>query len=283
MLRASDRAYIVIDDRRNRSMQRFIDDSVASEKSSRLHQLFLEETNVDHPKSLVWHPGVQVGCLERLLRELKMSSLHRVHEYAETNMMASILATQTRRSDLIGPSLQDIHRRVGRFLAYKLLDEVPGAQLVQDETFAHVQGTTFSGTTTTDKLLILPLMRGGEPMSRGVHECFPLAKMVHFWDNEPPEKRREVLSRALLKLSDVIIVDSVINEGNSVRRVLGELHDLGNDSLRVYVLTGVIQKEASMRLPSDFPRVRFLTLRVSDNKYTGRGGTDTGNRLFGTF
>ena len=28
--------------------------------------------------------------------------------------------------------------------------------------------------------------------------------------------------------------------------------------------------------------VTFLALRVSDNKYTGRGGTDTGHRLFNT-
>ena len=51
---------------------------------------------------------------------------------------------------------------------------------------------------------------------------------------------------------------------------------------RVFVLAGVTQLEASIKLPLEYPRVRFFSLRVSTNKYTGKRGTDTGNRLFGT-
>ena len=53
-------------------------------------------------------------------------------------------------------------------------------------------------------------------------------------------------------------------------------------ALAIFVVTGVMQKEAAERLPKAFPKARFLALRVSENKYTGKGGTDTGNRLFGT-
>jgi hypothetical protein len=48
------------------------------------------------------------------------------------------------------------------------------------------------------------------------------------------------------------------------------------------VLSGVMHEGAAAALPGEFPRARFLTLRVSSNQYSGRGGTDTGNRLFGT-
>jgi uracil phosphoribosyltransferase len=81
----------------------------------------------------------------------------------------------------------------------------------------------------------------------------------------------------------VIVVDSVVNHGNSVRRVLHRLEKSSLGKLvAVYVLSGVMQATAAEALPREFPRTRFLTLRVSSNQYSGRGGTDTGNRLFGT-
>lgn len=130
-------------------------------------------------------------------------------------------------------------------------------------------------------------------MSRGVYERFPCAKLFHF---SSEQESREDLSHFFTSdtTTDVIIVDSVINEGRSVRSILHCLQGLvsdacsetddasNNNRVRFYVLTAVMQKGASLQLPQEFPSVCFLTLRLSENKYKGRGGTDTGNRLFGT-
>ena len=85
----------------------------------------------------------------------------------------------------------------------------------------------------------------------------------------------------------IIVVDSVINSGKSIERAIKCIHQLVERvtpslSVVTYGLAGVIQQEAAERLPLAYPRARFLALRVSENKYVGKGGTDTGNRLFGT-
>jgi uracil phosphoribosyltransferase len=279
MLQASDRGYVVIDDRKNRSMKTFI----AKNNSARLYQLHVDKNDT------FYHTGVSVGCLEELRQQLVFMDLFQVLQYADTSNVANLLATQTRRSDLFGPALQEVHKEVGRFLAERLLDEDFG-QLVQPKPFSHVQGTTFDGIVTHDNMVIVPLMRGGEPMSRGVYEYFPCAQLIHYGNDD--EKSHSLMRKALdvshphnKFFKTVVLVDSVVNEGNSIRLTIDHIQSLAQDEeqLRIVVLTAVMQKNASIRLPKEYPRVLFLALRISENKYAGKGGTDTGNRLFGTF
>ena len=128
-------------------------------------------------------------------------------------------------------------------------------------------------------------------MSRGVHSRFPCAYIFHYLDEKDENAncgQRENFEKKMLKLSPkkVIVVDSVINSGKSIQGVLKRLQDfqkkepsLINPS--IYVMTAVMQQKACELLPSEFPRVRFLAFRMSTNSYTGLGGSDTGNRLFG--
>lgn len=276
MLSESDYSYIVVDDRQNRSMQQFINEQASLGSRCHLRQLNLI------PDGSFLHVGIQVGSLEQLERDLVSSSFLKVLDYSKLSTAAHVLADQSRRSDLTGPSLQDVHAQIGRFLAEKLLDAFPSSSsLIKEESFPHVQGAVFRGVITSEHVLILPLMRGGEPMSRGVFRCFPRAKLIHYNDEDAKASTTIESVLASTNIKDIIIVDSVINEGRSIRRTLASLGSSGR--LRIHVLVAVMQKEASVELPTEFPRVQFLALRVSENKYTGKGGTDTGNRLFGTF
>jgi len=275
MLCATDRAYIVIDDRQNRSLKDFICEKVASGGATRLYQLNLFK------KVSFLHDGIQVGTLDWLLAELS-DGLQKVTDCAKISTAACILAAQSRRSDVSGPALQEVHVQIGRFLADKLLDDVGPCGLLTDEaSFSHVQGTAFYGMVASENVLIVPLMRGGEPMSRGVYQSFPRAHLIHYNNDDAQSSNslESVLTSSQIK--DVIIVDSVVNEGRSVRQTLASLNDKQR-KLRIYVLTAVMQYNASLQLPKEFPHVQFLALRISENKYTGKGGTDTGNRLFGT-
>eukprot|EP00978_Attheya_sp_CCMP212_P016427 scaffold43013_cov52-Attheya_sp.AAC.3 len=284
MLQASDRGYVVIDDRKNRSMKSFI---ANNNNSGGLYQL-----HVGNKHDTFYHTGVSVGCLQELRQQLVSMDLFKVLQYADRSNVANLLATQTRRSDLFGPALQEVHKEVGRFLAEQLLNEVLGHDLVKSRPFSHVQGTTFDGIVThANNMVIVPLMRGGEPMSRGVYEYFPGAQLIHYGNND--EKSHSLLRKAIdvnhphdKFYKTVVLVDSVVNEGNSIRHTIDHIQSLAQDKeeqLRIVVLTAVMQKKASILLPKEYPRVQFLALRISENKYTGKGGTDTGNRLFGTF
>jgi orotate phosphoribosyltransferase len=85
----------------------------------------------------------------------------------------------------------------------------------------------------------------------------------------------------------VILVDSVVNSGKSVAEFLERIRELDRTVL-VVVLAGVIQAEAlstaavlGQVLKTD-KALSLVALRLSDNKFQGQGGTDTGNRLFNT-
>jgi hypothetical protein len=219
MFQASDRAYVVLDDRRNRSLRDFL---LASSGDCGIFQLAFRP-------DFELHTGIQVGSLPDLLAELSGDgSIHFVNNFT-TSTVGTVLATSSRRSDFVGPQLQAVHEEIGRFLADRLLDTFGKLHgLVQEMDFPHVQGRTFRGlatattgsTSSKSSIVILPLMRGGEPMSRGVHQRFPSAQLVHWYDNGNPPPM------SLEKTTDVLIVDSVVNQGRSVRRVLQYLNEL---------------------------------------------------------
>jgi uracil phosphoribosyltransferase len=126
-------------------------------------------------------------------------------------------------------------------------------------------------------------MRGGEPMAFGVNEVFPLAMFAH-------AKKPEDIQIALLKSAvTVVLVDSVINEGTSIVEFVKCIRAL-HATIRIVVVAGVAQQEAVKKQglienklsKEERTGLSIVTLRVSDNKYKGVGGTDTGHRLFQT-
>ncbi|KAL5317142.1 hypothetical protein ACEPPN_014236 [Leptodophora sp. 'Broadleaf-Isolate-01'] len=197
--------------------------------------------------------------------------------HASTNA-AKLLQTPMRNAENSGVALQAIHKKVGWFLATELVTEVIG---MEEHRIPHVQG----GFTTGYRLLregrttIVALMRGGEPMAKGVHEAFPLAMFVHA--NCPFDLKAHHLEGQ----ETVLLVDSVVNNGTTIVEFMKRIKVLVT-GIRVVVVTGVAQKKS---ISENGPLARVgrdgltvVALRLSENKYTGKGGTDTGNRLFNT-
>jgi uracil phosphoribosyltransferase len=81
-------------------------------------------------------------------------------------------------------------------------------------------------------------------------------------------------------------VDSVVNSGKTVVQFVEHVRNL-HATIRIVVIAGVVQAQSVSR---DSPaqvlarqgKLALIALRLSDNKFTGRGTTDTGNRLFNT-
>ena len=291
MLCESDLACIVVDDKMNRSMKDYIAQSVRSGLFGNIsHQII----DLD-PQAIAkhYHNGLPVQSLESLLDEIKTGSINSVID-ASSRLTAQILATGMRDSKLQGPSLQLEHEECGKLLANLLIDRFGMLiGLVDKVEFSHVQGgaSTGLGINSKSKVLILPLMRGGEPMARGVYSRFPNSSFIHFYDEEDNiDRRNNLLAKTFEQLDlvtpvKIILVDSVINTGSSIKRAIAFIHRLANGfnvPIQLIIMSGVIQKEAASLLPCQYPRARFITLRVSKNKYTGRGSSDTGNRLFTT-
>jgi uracil phosphoribosyltransferase len=124
------------------------------------------------------------------------------------------------------------------------------------------------------------LMRGGEAMAFGVSEAFPRAMFVHA--NRPEDIR----PHHLLRQHTVVLVDSVVNSGKTVVNFVQHVRRL-HATIRIVVVAGVAQAQSvsegnlAQVLARD-ANLSLVALRLSDNKFTGRGTTDTGNRLFNT-
>lgn len=127
---------------------------------------------------------------------------------------------------------------------------------------------------------IVALMRGGEPMALGLSEVMPLAMFVHAKSTD--DIKREHIE----KQRTVILVGSVINSGKSIIEFIEHTRKM-HKTIRIIVVAGVVHKGAVLRgtrLSSALGEygVPVYALRLSENRFTGRGGTDTGHRLFNT-
>jgi len=188
-----------------------------------------------------------------------------IREFTDKNAV-QLLATQSRRTDISSTELCRIHFEMGKYLAYQMLDEF---ELTEKE-INHVQGIK-TGRELADKnsIVIFALMRAGLFAAEGVRSVFADSEFFPVTE----------INNSSLENKTVIIVDAVINTGKSIEKILENLFK--SKPKKIFVATLIIQKEA-LHLADKYSDIHFYALRVSENKYVGKGSTDTGNRLFNT-
>ena len=224
-----------------------------------------------------------VTTMSQLTEAILDTSDFTVH-HATNKAAAKVLMTRTRDSSVFGPALRKAHRRVGWHLAHEYLTEIIG---LETTGIIHVQGHAAEGHQLLNEgfTLIIALMRGGEPMAFGVNDAFPLATFLHAKEPE------QLTAKHLASTATIILVDSVINTGKSILEFLDRISELEPKHLkRVVIVAGVVQEEAVEKLKSHLVhkpagkgrRTSLVALRLSKNKFTGKGSTDTGHRLFNT-
>ncbi|KAI6322194.1 hypothetical protein MCOR30_007744 [Pyricularia oryzae] len=198
---------------------------------------------------------------------------------------SKLLSSPMRDASIAGPALQEAHVQAGRYMATHLVSELLG---LEEYSIPHVQGVDTIGHRLRDEAatVIVAMMRGGEPMARGVHQVFPLAMFLHA--KQPTDLDRRNISTSV---ANILLVDSVVNTGKSIREFVEHIRRF-NSYAEIVVVAGVVQSGAIERHGSGAAHLRgvfvghgdvsMVALRLSENKYTGQGGTDTGNRLFNT-
>ncbi len=194
---------------------------------------------------------------------------------------ARLLATPTRDASVRGHELRTAHQRIGWYLAVELVPHIVELESVE---IAHVQGGTTEGYTLRSeagRTTIVALMRGGEPMALGVAEAFPQAAFLHARDPD------DVKADYVVDKRTVLLVDSVVNSGKSLVEFVQRVRSL-DKAVNIVFVAGVVQSGAiakngyiAQHIGQD-SRFAIVALRLSENRYTGLGTTDTGNRLFNT-
>ncbi len=180
--------------------------------------------------------------------------------------VVALLVDQTRRAENSGPRLAALHRDVGRALA---CDVGRNLQLEACD-IAHPTGLPSVGWRLANQPVIYAMMRAGLFLAEGIWEMIPSATLVPHHSLDPIVESAEP--------RPIIIVDSVINSGNSIRALLKKV----TAKTDITVVTLVGYEETMAMLEREFPDVRFIAARISARSYVGKGGTDTGARLFGT-
>ncbi|KAF8898293.1 uracil phosphoribosyltransferase-domain-containing protein [Mucidula mucida] len=277
MLTEADRAIVVVgeEDKRSRSMENALLNAIDCD-GLRACQVLIPDTI--SPRLDIFKLPVMDITHHSFVDGLVRQRQPRV--YYTKPAAAKLLMSPMRDARVFGPSLRTAHSDVGQYLATNLLSELIG---LEEYPIPHVQGHQTSGYRfcNEEKTLIAALMRGGEPMAQGVNQAMPLAMFVHAYKPEDI-KRHHVEGRRTL-----ILVDSVVNTGKTLVEFIHHVRTMHTTIQRIFVVAGVIQAQAlSEGRLADVLRVDtnvwFVALRQSENKFTGKGTTDTGHRLFNT-
>ncbi|KIK59250.1 hypothetical protein GYMLUDRAFT_74517 [Collybiopsis luxurians FD-317 M1] len=278
MLKEADRAIVAVGEEQSRSHR--MDAALAraiDQEGLRAEQVLLPGTT--SPRlDLVKLPVVDITDSD-FIESIVLRSPRRLQVFHATNRNAAkLLMTPMRNANIEGPLLRQAHQRVGWYLATEFLSQLLGVELY---SIPHVQGRDTDGYRFRyeAKTTIVALMRGGEPMALGLSDALPLAMFVHA--KQPEDVKRDHLQEQ----ETVILVDSVVNSGKTVVEFVQYIRAL-HSNIRIVVVAGVIQarsvSEGCLQVLSSVANLAFIALRLSENKFTGKGTTDTGNRLFNT-
>ena len=176
---------------------------------------------------------------------------------------------RSRQSRCRGTELADVHREVGRLLARDVARHLPLEEIEID----HVVVKSIDVRIPLGRApVVVAMLRSGLFIGEGIREALHDASLV-LADSARSVDPSDLSQRV------VVIADAVINTGASMRRLLAMTEAAGPEKILVAALVGYRPTVAS--LVEAYPTVDFMLGRISDRSYVGRGGTDTGTRLFG--
>ena len=186
--------------------------------------------------------------------QLKIYDLQSKSKDDELN---SLIAKCKSNSGVGGANLRKAHQRLGELMARRLCDE--------DDRFA-----------------VLALMRAGMPYAMGIADGLEAAgKKVAIFFIE-----KDISESVVEGIRDrkVLIVDAVVNSGETLSKILNKL------PLDSIITTTVIPENIPLKLFEILKQNRLFAVRISPNRYKGEKvmriengkGPDTGDRLFGT-
>ncbi|KAK0653165.1 uracil phosphoribosyltransferase-domain-containing protein [Cercophora newfieldiana] len=295
MLAEADHAIVVVGDNLSTSMNRALPDAITNwdPPLRNVRQALFPNTATTSPPIAMYQfkhhsiPVVDVTSpdfLDEIFPDTDTNPNRRRIHHATALPASKILATPQRDARISGHALRAAHHRVGWYLSMTFLSSILGTEEVPGG-IPHVQGNTTTGhrLRNEERTLIVALMRGGEPMALGVSEAFPAAGFLH------AKVAGDITEEHLNGVMTMLLVDSVVNSGKTVVEFVDRVRRVaGKTAVRIVVVAGVVQagavEEGAMLgsvLKGD-GMLELVALRMSENKFTGRGGTDTGNRLFNT-
>ncbi|RDW76545.1 uncharacterized protein DSM5745_06537 [Aspergillus mulundensis] len=136
------------------------------------------------------------------------------------------------------PRLDTIQLPIADFESTDFLNSIIApCALVRSLQVHHATHSTAAKLHGEGQTLIVALIRGGEPMAFGINDVFPKAQFLH------AAKPEDVKQHHLEGNSTIILVDSVINNGDTVAKFI-QFILTSDTTIRIIVVAGVVQEKA---------------------------------------
>lgn len=178
----------------------------------------------------------------------------------------------------------------------ELVDEISGLmcyEITRDFELEEVEVETPITKTVGYKMkgndiAIVPILRAGLGMVKGIHQLIPTAKVGHiglYRDHETLQPVEYLCKLPTdLESRDVILVDPMLATGGSAIKAIEILKEKGAKSVRLACLVGC--PEGVTAVQQVYPEVPIylaaLDEKLNENGYIVPGLGDAGDRLYGT-
>lgn len=188
---------------------------------------------------------------------------------SDENIYLQSLNFKSRDKNIKNNNLASLHILIGEALGRAML----GFRPIYTNSFETVQGVQCTAEEVDkSNITIVVLMRAGLYVGQGVRNILDSEDQVFILSNNI-----EDVELVYIDGRDVIIIDSIINTGKTIVKYIDRFQSAKSVSCISMVMQSLFKKTVDQ-----YPDILFLTSRVSENYYIGKGVTDTGNRLFGT-
>lgn len=178
--------------------------------------------------------------------------------------------------------LSKIHETLGSYLAQNIAEFIETKEI----EFRHPQGVKTGFEFDEKNLMIITFMRAGLYVANGIRKVFrfaPLELVSPIKNQGIPEAEFDKIKNNI-KGKKIILADSVVNTGSTLFPIISQIENFSPDA--IHIASIVMPKTTAESIKGrykDDDEIFFHVARTSNNSYVGKGKTDTGNRLFGSF
>ncbi len=191
--------------------------------------------------------------------------------------------TRMRRKETTSKDFRENLNEIGMLMTYEALKDLP---VIDVEIETPVKKTI--GKTVDLPVVLIPIIRAGLGMTRGIQSLIPTARIAHIGLYRDEESLKPVQYFAK-KTSDidksyVIVVDPMLATGGSAIKAIDIAKSWGAKNIRFICLVAV--PEGVYALQKAHPDVDIyaasLDEKLDEHGYIVPGLGDAGDRIFGT-
>lgn len=192
--------------------------------------------------------------------------------------------TQMRDKNTTTKEFGELVDEISGLMCYEITRDLPVEEIEIETPITKTTGYRIKG----NDMAIVPILRAGLGMVKGIHELIPTAKIGHIglYRDHDTLQPVEYLCKLPTDIEsrDVILVDPMLATGGSAIKAIEILKDKGAKSIRLACLVGC--PEGVKAVHDAYPDVPMflaaLDEKLDENGYIVPGLGDAGDRLYGT-